>query len=486
MKRIIVFAFSLSAQIGIAQKINIKWSGPIGHSKIFYVHHFAGPDGNTFYTSYYENKSGKYKLRYYDKDLKVQKEQDLLYGLPGYSFSSFSCASKNRVYHLMMENVKRTEEGKLIFIKNESAIGSNESQNEKAPFEAPEWIKTLHNSVSKNGSYIMYSTVNYNKKDKSNVWEYEIFNTEEGVTKQKGSLSIPALKDKVESYCVDNYGNAYFLVKRGIGFRPKDREDKPTIELLVLDKSGAQKIIDINSGYYVAPAIDLISDDSGIFITGLMYFTQANEKNKADESVFMYNYFDSKKMEMSKLNGLVVAGLFPDKKLEDADRLSYQVKKVYHKNNGNTVFVLEQHKTIINISTAVTSHLFHDIAVVEVSNENKLLHSSRIPKLQFMKDAGGDGSFVSTFKNDTLYLFYGDRLINNEILNDADTKQTATRNNLNGLFVVKVSGSSVKKELLYRYDENATVPLILKSYEIKEGQILLSSKDRIGMITIPD
>ena len=103
-----------------------------------------------------------------------------------------------------------------------------------------------------------------------------------------------------------------------------------------------------------------------------------------------------------------------------------------------------------------------------------------------MKDAGGDGSFVSTLKNDTLYLFYSDRLINNEILNDADTKQTASKNTLNGLFVVKVSGSSVKKELLYGYDENATVPRILKSYEIKEGQILLSSKDRIGKITIPD
>lgn len=290
-----VFAFSLSAQICLAQKINIKWSEPIEHSKIFYVHNFADPDGNTFYTYYYENKSEKYKLRYYDKDLKVQKEQDLLYGLPGYSFSSFSCTGINGIYHLMIENVKRTEEGKLIFIKNESAIGSNENQNEKAPFEAPEWIKTLHNSVSKNDSYIMYSTLNYNKKDKTNIQEYEIFNTTEGDTKQKGSLNVPALKDKVESYCADNYGNAYFLVKRGIGFRPKDREEKPTIELLVFHKNVARKNIAINNGYYAAPAIDLISDDSGIFITGLIYFTQAKEKNKADESVFMYNYFDSKK-----------------------------------------------------------------------------------------------------------------------------------------------------------------------------------------------
>lgn len=486
MKQIIVFAFFPLAQIAKAQNVNIKWSERIGHSKIFYVSNFTAPGDTAFNTTYYENKSEKYRLRHYNRDLQVQSEQELVNGLPGYSFFNHSFGGKSGIYHLMMENSKRTQEGKLVFLKNEKTIAAAKEQNNDALFTAPTWIKPLRLSVSKNGSYVMHFTINYDKKEKSDLCEFEVFNTDEGSISYKGSLNIPALKDKIESYVVDNNGNAYFLIKRGIGFRPKDRVEKPTIELLIFDKSGAQKIIDINPDYYVAPAIDLISDDSGIYIIGLMYFMKTKEKNKADESVFMFNYFDSKKMELSKLNGLVIDGLFPDKKLDDADRLLYQVKKVYYKSNCNTIFVLEQHKSIINNSTGVTSHSFHDIAVLEVNNENRLIHNTRIPKLQVMKDAGDDGSFVSTFKNDTLYLFYSDRQINTEVLSDIETKKTASKNSLNGLFVVKVSGESVKKELLYRYVETTPVPIILKSHEIKTGEILLSGKDRIGLVTILD
>jgi len=490
--RMFTIVFLLIFEMSWGQNSYIKWTEPVEAENPVFLQHFTNIDIKHYFTVYYDKKKNLFITKCFDNELNLLKKQVVVKGLEGYGYNYFSFAGNNRLFHVMAEDVKRNENANIEVVEHSDTIKAVEEENNLHQFHGNNWLRPHKMLISKNRAYVMMQNIFYEPKTKNNNCSYKVFNTIYGTLLHEGSFAMPALKDKFESFTIDDNGNVYFIVKRGIGFRVKDREDKAVIELLVYNTKGEKKSFQINPLLMLTSRVDILANNESVYILGMLNFKAKQGGNKITSQLLLQR-FDITEMRLFDMHiSSETEGLYPDKKLNDYDKLAYKVNAIHRKSNGNLVLVAEQTKDIANISTGTLTTEYFDIAAIEIDDKFRVLKTTRLSKYQFSKprhqlSSDFTESFVSTMLHDTLYLVYSDALKNLTVVNDSDTKNTSSNNSKNGLFIVRVAGDGEpEKELVYSYNEQDIIPQLLKSFEVKPGLILLSAQDRLGLLNIQD
>ncbi len=449
----------------LSQTFDIRWSDSILIPKITFVQHFSSPDGSKFYTAYYDKKTTEMHIRTYAPDLSIQNEVVPLKGLEGYVYCAYSFAGTDDVFHLMAAAGKNRESADVQPLSQQKTT-ANETAN--APFKMSDWIYYHIVTLSPNRQYLLIKNSELKKSEKLITHHYKVLNTTDASLRHQGSFDVGQLTDTYEDAYVDDQGNACFLVKRGMGYRPKDRDQKPSMELLLFNGEGKQQTRTLNPMLMLSSFVDIVGAKGQTYITGMTYLS---------------GEIDFASQEIRDIKTALVNDLFPKGKLDENDRMAYRMKSLHYKSNGNMVFTAEQTKYFVNSTSGATGAHYFDMAAIEITPAFKQVRVHRVPKYQFSADE--HHSFVSTLVNDNLYMLYTDRQTNTTILNDQEVRFTAGKSAKNGLFAIIIrKDGQMEKKLIYGYDTHGREPFLPKSYALAPGKILLSGKDALGILEI--
>jgi hypothetical protein len=267
-----------------------------------------------------------------------------------------------------------------------------------------------------------------------------------------------------------------------MGYRPKDRDQKPSMELLLFNGEGKLQAHSLNPMIMLLSFVDIVGARGQTYITGMAYLS-GKKDSIGTQAMLMAQEIDFASHELRDIKTALVSDLFPKGKLDGNDRMAYRIKSLHYKSNGNLVFTAEQTKYFVNSTSGATGAHYFDMAAIEITPEFKQARVHRVPKYQFSADE--HHSFVSTLLNDNLYMLYTDRQTNTTILNDQEVRFTAGKGAKNGLFAIIIRpDGQMEKKLIYGYDTQGREPFLPKSYALAPGKILLSGKDALGVLEI--
>lgn len=131
---------------------------------------------------------------------------------------------------------------------------------------------------------------------------------------------------------------------------------------------------------------------------------------------------------------------------------------------------------------------YGDIAVINFKKNFEIESTTRIPKLQSnFKNV----SITQTFKDDLVYVFYDDLIVNFELSNEDDLKKNVFKSyNPNLLkersifsIVVQPDGK-YKKYKIFDYKNDTREPVLRNSFYLKNGDLITKTFNHIGLIKL--
>lgn len=477
------------AQVTYSQQISLRWAEKIptrGNISIL-----GGKNGK-FYTTH-RGKENELIGRIYDKNMNMVEEKNINFNLAEKKyFYQGAYFVDGKIMHFIRDNIRKRGAASIY-------VGFSDSKLNTSPKilvfdETDENKKTLNfglRSISPDSTKVLSYHEIKGKKREPNKLVYRVYNSSISKVINKGIVSIPI---KSRNYAtslveVDNFGNVYLLAK--INKERKERKkgmSKYYFKLIVFAKNEKIKEFDFDYPDNNISFFDVIpSKDNKFFCTGFLNNLKGGKKREMSDEMF-FAKLDCKTISLEDSKKIEIDGLYP-KRARSKDLMPYKIRDIYQKKDGGLSIVAEQFQLIVVTDRYGNSryiYYYGDIACIQTDKKTNVLSVTKVPKYQ--KNAKNP-SIISAFKNDNTYIVYEDVESNITATTDKDTKKSTgsifKSRNKNALFVLTVDkNGKPKKDIIYSYKDSKIKPYILGSMSLKNGKILLSGKDQLGLIEI--
>lgn len=446
-----------------AQKPVFSWSEKFTTKGDF---RFAGYRDSNFYA--FQSRGNKEAVvRSFSQGLLVKEERILSFATgenPANYLLSF--ISDTGLVHVSYLHDKRKDS---MFIYN----GSRCISSMKA--SSTSFVQAFY---SADRSKLLICNFYIHRKSKNADRDFIVLSTASGQSIYSGTFSYNYIQQTPESIDIDNLGNAYFgttsYQQRGSKLSGKS-DAIHHLQLFSPRGTGAAFTFHF-PGKYI-PGIDVVQGNNNrIYIAGLAYDGDVKASRTSSADLFLYR-IDPVQSVYADSAYLTIQGLYPEGKLKADDRLPYSFRYIYENTSGELVLLAEQYQQ--TISQYMTKERYHDIACIRLQRDRSFGSLARIPKLQFDFD---NPSVVGTFIDDQVFLLYNDLQENLEATGES-LKFVANKKEKNGLFLVTIGPEGqMKKELLYGYDTDNPMPLILYSSILNDRTIFFCADEQVGIV----
>lgn len=483
---IIVF---LATQTIYSQQITLKWAEKIptrGNISIL------GGKNEKFYTTH-RGKENQLIGRIYDKNMKMVEEKNIDFNLAQKKyFYQGAYFVDGKMMHFIRDNVRKRGAASIYVGFSDSKL--NTSPKMLVFDETEENKKTLNfglRSISPDSTKVLSYHEIRGRKREPNKLVYRVYNSSISEVINKGIVSIPIKSKNYNTALVkvDNFGNVYLLAR--INKERKERKkgmSKYYFKLIVFGKDEKIKEFDFDYPDNNISFFDMIpSEDNKFFCAGFLNNLRGGKKRIMSDEMF-FTKLDCKTISLEDSEKIEIEGLYPEK-ARNKDLMPYKIREIYQKKDGGFSVVAEQFQLVVvtdRYGNVRYTYYYGDIACVQTDKKMKVLSVTKVPKYQ--KNAKNP-SIISTFKNDRTYIVYEDVESNINSTTDKDTKKSTgsifRSRNKNALFILTVDeNGKPKKDIIYKYKDSRIKPYILGSVSLKNGKILLSGNDQLGLIEI--
>ena len=401
--------------------------------------------------------------------------------------------TNNKLTHFILDT-KRKEKTTFIY-----AIESDENLNVSGENKIvdEEFSKIANSMGTRNISPDSTKVLIYhNRVSRKNPQQlvYKVYDSKFTKVINQGAAVLP-IKNKdfsTEKVFVDNFGNVY--VNTRITKAKKDRgrnQSNYYYKLIVFDTSGNTKEFDFDYPNSEISYIDFIpTKNNTLFCSGFLNDSGVSYKKSNISDSMFFSELNCKTLTIEESKKIDVKGLYPEKSKKE-DIVPYKIREIYEKSDGGYSIVAEQYKLTISVYTNANGgtsykykYYYCDVACIQTDKNLNVLSVSKIPKYQLN---ASNPSIVTTFKNDKTYIVYEDLTRNLNSSGDDDLKRSSKKafksSNSNSLFLLTVnSNGETKKEIIYNYKNSRIRNYILGSHSSKDGEIILSAYNRIGVL----
>lgn len=473
MFRIVLVLIVFSNKI-IAQNPAFKWSDK---TTIKGDVNFCGTKQGLLFTTVSNGKT--VTIQSYNADLSLKGETNLPFDNsdnPDEYLMSF--VADSQIVHVKYNFSKKDKLCHIFFDKTNFDFTPHSSHSSFATIKADKY-HFIQAYYSPDRSKLLIHNQVFNAKTGMIDWAFSVVNVSTSTLLYSDVLSFNSYKETLENFSIDNAGNLYFQLTEY--FREGSKlfgKPKTKNRVLVFLTTGNKKEFSFdNQGKYFS-SIDIVQgDDNNIYFVGLAY-DEATSAGRLSASEMLIAKYNPSLNKVTDSSFVTINGLFPDRRLDENDRIPYSIRNIYKKMDGGYIIVAEQYQMIIKQYSNLVK--YNDIACIQLKDNFTVESVTRIPKLQF---GGDNASMLCNYVHNKLYILYSDHLNNLDATQDK-LQYPAGNKEKNGLFLITLeAGGSYKKELLYGYDSGKPMPIIKKSFSINEHSIFLTAADCIGLLT---
>lgn len=470
-----IFILLLLFNQSFAQTLTFKWADKVITEGDF---HFCGRADSIMYTVQKKNNKTVY-IRSYKPGLDLKNETTVAFdNAASPSSHLLSFVSGTGLTHLQYFFSKKDDQFRVSTSSWDPALNHPAGLADLLTMKANSYTM-LQAYFSGDRSKLLLHNSYFQRKTAMIDQEFAVLDVATGKVLFKGICSYSFERESPGTVSVDNDGNAYFGLTEYIRTGSKLSGKRKTREkLFVFLKEGTKKEYSFSyEGRYMQGIEVIQGEDNIVYVAGFSYGEGTKETSLSEAGLFI-GQFSKDRLSLGDSAVITVKGLFPEKKLDEDDRIPYTVRNIYKKTTGGFVVVAEQYQSIVGQYS--NTHKFNDIACIQLKNDLSFESATRIPKRQFGAD---NPSIICNFLNDRLYILYNDR---QENLNatDEDIQYPANNKEKNGLFLLTIEpGGQQKKELIYGYDTGKPIPVIAHCYVMDNRTVFLSSGEQAGVLT---
>jgi hypothetical protein len=463
---IVLFIFSKSS----AQNLSFKWSEKVPPKGIL---NYCGTAVNQIFTSQTQGTE-MILLRRFDSSMQLKEEDTLMLTNKNEEYLTSFVTNSHFVY-VTAKKVSKKQTNILLSknsLQNLSQHATSVAADLKDGYRGMVMFYYSHDK-----SKLLITNYNFIAATQTIKRDFIVINTASGDVQFSGNLSAEGGYDHIG---VANNGMVWLSAWQINSWKNRLVEKpKKLVKLFFTTPDSKSSEFTIRFETKYTPDVDIIQGEgSKLYVTGFAYNNDSKASRLSESELFVYTV-DSEKGVVTDSAFTSFTGLYPDRRLNEYDKLPYTTRHIYKRNDGGYTLLAEQYQFIYGQYS--NSQKYNDIVCIQLSKDFAFQSVVRIPKLQF---GSNNPSFISTSINDTVYLFYND-LKENENAEGDNLSYPSNKQSKNGLFLISIDNTSkYTKQVLYDYSSGDPIPQILSSFVLNKHSILLSADGQIGTVTI--